>query len=65
MFEQHKKVYQHAGNCDDQQNLKDIIDAASLLTPDEVKYYSPYVTMTSTPVKKQVLVNHCVYSPIY
>ena len=23
-----KNIYQHAGKCDDQQNLKDIIDAA-------------------------------------
>ena len=25
-----KKIYQHAGKCDDQKNLKDIIDAAIL-----------------------------------
>ena len=29
-----KKIYQHAGKCDDQQNLKDIIDAAILSTPE-------------------------------
>ena len=28
-----KNIYQHAGKCDDQQNLKDIIDAAILSTP--------------------------------
>ena len=28
-----KKIYEHAGKCDDQQNLKDIIDAAILSTP--------------------------------
>ena len=28
-----KKIYQHAGKCDDQQNLKDIIDGAILSTP--------------------------------
>ena len=27
-----KKIYQHAGKCDDQQNLKDIIDSAILST---------------------------------
>ena len=27
-----KKIYQHAGKCDDQQNLKDNIDAAMLST---------------------------------
>ena len=47
-----KKIYQHAGNCDDQQNLKDIIDADILSTPERVTYNSPNVHMTSTPVKK-------------
>ena len=28
-----KKIYQHAGKCDDQQNLKDIKDADILYTP--------------------------------
>ena len=28
-----KKIYQHAGKCNDQQNLKDIIDAAILSNP--------------------------------
>ena len=28
-----KNIYQHAGKCDDQQNLKYIIDAAILSTP--------------------------------
>ena len=28
-----KKIYQHEVKCDDQQNLKDIIDAAILSTP--------------------------------
>ena len=28
-----KKIYEHAGKCDDQHNLKDIIDAAILSTP--------------------------------
>ena len=60
-----KKIYQHAGKCEDQQNLKDILDAALVFTPKEVTYDSPHVPMTSTPVKKYVLVNHCVYSQIY
>ena len=29
-----KKIYQHAGECDDQQNLKDIIEAALLSTTE-------------------------------
>ena len=31
-----KKIYQHAGKCDDQKNIKDIIDAAILSTPSGV-----------------------------
>ena len=29
-----KNIYQHAGKCDDQKNLKDIIDAAILSNPE-------------------------------
>ena len=47
-----KKMYQHAGKCDDQQNLKYIIYAAILSTPEGFKYNIPNVHMTSTPVKK-------------
>ena len=47
-----KNIYQHAGKCDDQQNLKDIIDAAILSTPEGVTDNSPNVHMTYTPVKK-------------
>ena len=31
-----KKIYQHAGKCDDQQNLKDKIDAAMVSTLEGV-----------------------------
>ena len=47
-----KNIYQHAGKCDDQQNLKDIIYADLLSTPEGVTDNSPNVHMTSTPVKK-------------
>ena len=47
-----KKIYQHAGKCDDQQNLKDIIDAAILSTPEGITDNSPNVHMSSKPVKK-------------
>ena len=47
-----KKIYQHAGKCDDQQNLKDILDAAMVSIPEGVIYDIPNVTMKSTPVKK-------------
>ena len=45
-----KKIYQHAGKCDDQQNLRDIIDAAILSTPEGVTDNSPNVQMASKPV---------------
>ena len=47
-----KKIYQHACKCDDQQNLKDIIDAAIVSTPKGVTYKSHNVPLTSTLVKK-------------
>ena len=47
-----KNIYQHAGKCDDQKNLRDIIDAVILSTPEGVTDNSPNVHMTSKPVKK-------------
>ena len=46
-------IYQHAGKCDDQQNLKDIIDADIISTPEGVTDNSPNVHM-----KSLVLTNH-------
>ena len=42
-----KKIYQHAGKCDDQQNIKDIIDADILTTPGGVTDHIPNVYLTS------------------
>ena len=47
-----KNIYQHAGKCDDQQNIKDIIYADMLSTLEGVTDNSPNLPMTSTPVKK-------------
>ena len=47
-----KNIYQHAGKCDDQLNLKDIIDASMVYTLELVIDNSPNVPMTSTPVNK-------------
>ena len=44
-----KKIYQHAGKCDDQQNLNDIIDAAILSTSEVVTDNSTNVHITSKP----------------
>ena len=52
MYEQHKKIYQHAGKCDDQQNLKDILEADLLSTQEGFTDNSHIVHMKSTPVKK-------------
>ena len=60
-----KNIYQHADKCDDQQNLKDIIDAAMVSNPEDIIYDSPSLPMTQTTVKNQVLGNHCVFSPTY
>ena len=47
-----KNIYQHAGKCVDKKNLKDIIDAAILSTPEGVTDNIPNVHMKYTPVKK-------------
>ena len=47
-----KNIYQHAVNFDDQQNLKDILEAALLSTPKGFIDNSHNVYMPSTPVKK-------------
>ena len=47
-----KTINQHAGKCDDQQNLKYIIDTDILSNPEGFTYISPNVHMTSTPIKK-------------
>ena len=45
-----KNIYQHAGKCVDKKNLKDIIDAAILSTPEGVTENSQNVHMTSITV---------------
>ena len=47
-----KDIYEHAGKCYDQQNLKDIIYAAILSTLEVVTDNSPNVRLTSSPVNK-------------
>ena len=60
-----KKIYQHAGKCDDQQNLKDIIDSDLLSIPEEVTDNSHNVPMKSTPVKKpSARKSFCIFTNI-
>ena len=47
-----KEIYQHAGKCDDQQNLKDILEPALLYNTEEVTDNSTNVHMKSSPAKK-------------
>ena len=60
-----KKIHQHAGKCDNQQNLKYIIDDTMVLTQEEVTYDSPSLPMTSTPVKKPSARKSLCFSPTY
>ena len=46
------KKYQHAGKCDGQQKLKDILDAAMVSTLEVVTDNSTSVPTSSTPVNK-------------
>ena len=47
-----KKVYKQAGKCDDQQQFKDILEAAMVSTPEGFTNNSPIYPMTSLPIKK-------------
>ena len=47
-----KKIYQHTGKCDNQQNLRDILDTDMMSTPEEVTDDSTSLPMTPTPVKR-------------
>ena len=61
-----RKIYQHAGKCDDQQKLKDIIDDFILSTLEGVTDNSPNVYMTSTPFKKPSAMKLlCLFTNIY
>ena len=46
-----KNIYQHAGKCDDKKNLKNILEAALLSTPEGFTDNSPNLHMKSSPVK--------------
>ena len=47
-----KKIYQHAGKCDDQNKFIDILEAAMVFTPEEITDDSPSLPMTQTKAKK-------------
>ena len=60
-----KKMYQHAGKCDDQENIRDIIYADMLYTPEDVTDDSTILTMKSTTVKKVSAGKSLVFSSKY
>ena len=47
-----KKLYKHAGKCDEQQQFKDIIENTMVSTPEVFAGNSSRSSMTPTPVKK-------------
>ena len=47
-----KKIYQHAGKCDDQQKFKYHLEAAMVSTPGEITDDILSLTMTETTVNK-------------
>ena len=51
-LEKIKKLYKHAGKCDNQQKLQDILESAMVSTPEGFTNRSPIYPMTSSPVKK-------------
>ena len=48
-----RKIYQHTGKCNDQQNLKDIIDDSIVYIPEEITYDSPSLPVTQQQFKKK------------
>ena len=47
-----KRLYKQAGKCDDQQQFKDIIEAAMVYTPEAFTDNIPMSPMKPTPFKK-------------
>ena len=60
-----KKIYQHAGKCDEQQKFKDILEAAMVYTPEEITDESPSLPMTQITVKKPSARKSLHVSPTY
>ena len=61
-----KKICQHASKCDDQKNLKDILDAVMVSTPEEDNDVSPILRISQTTVKKPSAVKSlCLFTNIF
>ena len=48
------KLYKQYDKCDDQQQFKDILEAAMVSTPEGFTKNSPIYPMKSSPVKKPI-----------
>ena len=60
-----KKLYKGACKCDDQQQLKDILEATMVSNTEGFTNTSPRSSMTPSPAKKPSAGNHCVLSLKY
>ena len=61
----HQKLHKQDGKCDNQQQLKDILEAAIVSTPEGFTDNSPIPPMTSTPVKKTSAIKSlCLFTNI-
>ena len=61
----HQKPYKQAGKCDDQQQLKNIIEAAMVSTPEGFTKNIPIYPMTSKTVKKpSTRKSRCMFTTI-
>ena len=60
-----KKLYKHAGKCDNQQQFKDILEAAMIPTPEGFTNNRPRYPMTPIPIKKPSTIKSlCVFTNI-
>ena len=60
-----KKLYQHAGKCDDQQQFRDILEAAMISTTKVFTNNSTRSPMTPTQVKKlNAIKSLCLFTNI-
>ena len=60
-----KELYKHAGNCDDQQQFKDILESAMVSTSEVFAGNSPRSPMTPTSVKNPSAIKSlCLFTNI-
>ena len=60
-----ENIYQHAGKCYDQKNLKDIPDTDMFSTTEEVTDASPSLRITQITVKTSARKSLCLFTNIF